>query len=93
MPWPSAVATGASRLPSDLNRFYRGLLASESRHFENYLALARSETDFSDSAIDRRLDELLDLEAALITEHDTQFRFHSGRPAAAEESVPTTPRT
>ncbi len=70
------------RLPAGIAKFYAGLLASESRHFEHYLAFARSESGASRSELDERLAELKALEAQLITEPDPQFRFHSGPPAA-----------
>lgn len=70
----------APRLPGRLGRFYAGLLASEARHFEHYIALARSECDSSDREIDARLDELKAIEAALILDPDPEFRFHSGTP-------------
>jgi tRNA-(ms[2]io[6]A)-hydroxylase len=69
------------RLPAGIARFYAGLLASESRHFEHYLGFARSETGFSQSELDERLAELKTIEAGLITNPDPQFRFHSGPPA------------
>jgi tRNA-(ms[2]io[6]A)-hydroxylase len=72
----------APRLPERLAKFYGGLLASESRHFEHYLGFARLETGVSQADLDARLDELKALEAQLITEPDPQFRFHSGPPAA-----------
>ena len=71
----------APLLPERLGRFYGGLLASEARHFEHYIAFARSECGVSDDEIDARLDELKALEATLIAEPDTEFRFHSGPPA------------
>lgn len=70
----------ASRLPDKLARFYRGLLASEARHFEHYIRFARSECAASDDAIEQRLQELKTLEARLIAEPDPEFRFHSGPP-------------
>ena len=69
----------APRLPEKLGRFYAGLLASEARHFEHYIAFARTEVD--DADIDTRLDELKAIEAALILDPDAEFRFHSGTPA------------
>lgn len=72
----------APRLPERLARFYGGLLASESRHFEHYLDFARSETGVSQADLDERLAELKAIEAQLITEPDSRFRFHSGPPAA-----------
>jgi len=71
----------APRLPAKLGKFYNGLLASESRHFEQYIAIAKSECDADEQQIEKRLDELKAVEAALISEPDTQFRFHSGTPA------------
>ena len=43
-------AAVAPRLPEPLRNFYRGLLASEARHFQHYLALARSECGISNRA-------------------------------------------
>jgi tRNA-(ms[2]io[6]A)-hydroxylase len=71
----------APRLPEKLGRFYGGLLASEARHFEHYIAFARSECGIDDEEIDQRLDELKAVEASLISEPDDEFRFHSGCPA------------
>ena len=70
----------APLLPGQLGRFYAGLLESEARHFEHYLAFAQSETGVSDSALEERLSELKTIEADLITDPDTRFRFHSGVP-------------
>lgn len=68
-------------LPDELAKFYGGLLASEARHFEHYLAFAREECDIEDAAFDARVTELKALEADLIASPDSQFRFHSGVPA------------
>ena len=70
----------APRLPERLGRFYAGLLASEARHFEHYVAFAKSECGMTEDEIDVRLDALKAIEAALITEPDDEFRFHSGLP-------------
>ena len=70
----------ASRLPERLAKFYGGLLASEARHFEHYIAFAKSECGVGDAAIEQRLSELKAIEAALISDPDPEFRFHSGRP-------------
>ena len=72
----------APHLPDELGGFYRGLLASEARHFENYLSLAEQETGEEAATIDSRLQTLLGIETALITNTDTEFRFHSGAPIA-----------
>ncbi len=71
----------APHLPPKLCRFYSGLLASEARHFEHYIAFANSECGISDQDVAMRLDELKQLEARLITDADPQFRFHSGMPS------------
>ena len=70
----------APRLPEKLGRFYSGLLASEARHFEHYIAFAKSECGLAEDEIDARLEALKAIEAALITEPDDEFRFHSGLP-------------
>ena len=70
----------APHLPEKLGKFYNGLLASEARHFEHYIAFARSECGIDDAEIDARLEELKTLEAELISAPDEQFRFHSGTP-------------
>jgi tRNA-(ms[2]io[6]A)-hydroxylase len=71
----------APRLPDRLAKFYGGLLASESRHFEHYLEYALKESGVSQAELDERLAELKVLEAGLITAKDSRFRFHSGPPA------------
>lgn len=71
----------APKLPERLAAFYRGLLASEARHFEHYLAFARSETGVDDAALAERLAELRSIEAELVVMPDPEFRFHSGVPA------------
>jgi tRNA 2-(methylsulfanyl)-N6-isopentenyladenosine37 hydroxylase len=68
------------KLPEQLAEFYRGLLASEARHFEHYLAFARSETGVSDDTFEVRLAELKAMEAGLVVTPDPEFRFHSGVP-------------
>lgn len=70
----------APRLPDKLGRFYSGLLASEARHFEHYIAFAKSECGVGDEEIEARLDELKAIEGALIADPDPEFRFHSGVP-------------
>ena len=70
----------APMLPPKLGKFYSGLLASEARHFEHYIAFAKSATGVDEAVIDRRLDELKKIEAQLISDPDPEFRFHSGVP-------------
>lgn len=60
-----------------LARFYRSLLRSEARHFQDYLGLARQ---YAREPIDGRVAEFLALEQHLIESVDDQFRFHSGIP-------------
>ena len=60
-----------------LAKYYRYLLKSESRHFEDYLALARS---ISDEDITERVNFFQDVENDLITTPDNELRFHSGVP-------------
>jgi len=70
----------APRLPEKLGKFYGGLLASEARHFEHYIAFAKSECGVADAELEQRLEELKKIEAALILDPDPEFRFHSGLP-------------
>ncbi|MEL6949738.1 MAG: tRNA isopentenyl-2-thiomethyl-A-37 hydroxylase MiaE [Pseudomonadota bacterium] len=72
----------APRLPESLARFYRGLLASEARHFEHYLALARDAAERDDDVVTARLAILREREQALIAMPTDTLRFHSGPPAA-----------
>jgi len=69
----------APLLDDELARFYRGLLATEARHFQDYLALARR---YNDTPIDDRLALFLERERELIEAPDTELRFHSGPLAA-----------
>jgi tRNA-(ms[2]io[6]A)-hydroxylase len=74
-------AAVAPHLPDDLATFYTGLLASEARHFEHYLAFAHEESGVDQEVVDERVRELKEIEAELIASPDSQFRFHSGTPA------------
>jgi tRNA-(ms[2]io[6]A)-hydroxylase len=72
----------APRLEPPLADFYRGLLAAEARHFEQYLALAgHYRGDLTAAGLDARIDALRRVENALATEPDSELRFHSGPPA------------
>lgn len=63
-----------------LARYYRYLLNSESRHFEDYLALARL---YAREDIEPRVMLMRAREKELIETLDTDFRFHSGVPMSA----------
>lgn len=65
----------APYVDDELDKFYRYLLKSESRHFEDYLALARM---VSDQPIEDRIALFREVERELIETPDTQLRFHSG---------------
>ena len=67
----------APYVDDDLAKFYKYLLKSESRHFEDYLTLAQS---VSKQDISDRIDTFRQLEAELISKPDPQLRFHSGVP-------------
>lgn len=60
-----------------LAKYYRYLLKSESRHFEDYLALAQS---LSCDDINERVKFFKEVEAELIVKPDNELRFHSGSP-------------
>lgn len=68
----------APELDAELGHFYRSLLKSESRHFMDYLKLAREVG--SQAEVEERLPVLLSHERQLIEEPDVEFRFHSGVP-------------
>lgn len=70
----------APHLDQELRDFYRSLLKSESRHFADYLKLAEGIADAEE--VQRRLEVILGREAELIESGDSEFRFHSGVPAA-----------
>lgn len=72
----------APRLDDELRSFYAGLAESEARHFNVYLEFARHFAESSGVEFDDRLNAFLDAEAALCTSPDSEFRFHSGPPAA-----------
>ena len=78
-------------LPEKLGKFYAGLLDSEARHFEHYLAFARSECQLDDDVLNHRLNELKALEANLISSPDDQFRFHSGVPSPPTHKISVNP--
>ncbi len=67
-------------LDAKLEKFYRSLLRSEGRHYQDYLALA---AQYSSEPIDERVQMFRELERGLIETPDEEFRFHSGMPTAA----------
>jgi len=66
-----------------LAKFYAGLLASEARHFEHYLELARkySNNIFTSEQFELRVAFFLSEEKKLIESFDPDFHFHSGLPS------------
>ncbi|MGE8623417.1 tRNA-(ms[2]io[6]A)-hydroxylase [Acinetobacter schindleri] len=78
----------APHVDDELGRYYRYLLKSESRHFEDYLALAM---DVAKTAklknpkedIQARIEHIREVEKNLILSPDEMFRFHSGVPVKA----------
>lgn len=67
----------APYMDEEIGKFYRYLLKSEARHFEDYLALAQS---VSTEDIAPRIDVFRQIEKELIESPDTELRFHSGVP-------------
>lgn len=65
----------APYLDDELRSFYESLLKSESRHFADYLKLAKKHAQ---KDIGARVKELLEVERGLIESEDEEFRFHSG---------------
>ena len=76
----------APRVDDELGRYYRYLLKSESRHFEDYLALAldvakTAKMKDPEEDIQQRIEHIREVEKNLILAPDDTFRFHSGIPA------------
>ncbi|MDW5378084.1 tRNA-(ms[2]io[6]A)-hydroxylase [Halomonas sp. HP20-15] len=67
-------------LDAELAKFYRSLVKSEGRHYEDYLMLAQR---FAEGPIESRIAFFADRERELIETPDETFRFHSGLPAVA----------
>ena len=66
----------AEVLPEKLATFYRGLLASEARHYTLYVGLARHYFDAEEVA--QRLGELAQHEARILIEPCEDVRLHAG---------------
>ena len=71
----------APRVPAPFADFYRGLLASEARHFSHYLALAGRHAPGGEAEVAERAARIRPVENALIADPDGELRFHSGPPA------------
>jgi len=67
---------------SELGHFYISLLRSESRHYQDYLSLAKDVAKLSDKKhnIANRIEFFGKIEAELIQSTDEDFKFHSGAP-------------
>ena len=68
----------APHVDDALRDFYTSLLKSESRHFADYISLAKNLEDAS--AVEERLALFRSVEKELIESQDTEIRFHSGVP-------------
>ena len=78
----------APLVDDELGRYYRYLLKSESRHYEDYLALAvdvakNHQLKNPEEMIQTRIDHIREVEKDLILTPDELFRFHSGVPVKA----------
>lgn len=67
-------------LDEPLAKFYRSLVRSEGRHFEDYIGLAELYAD--KAVVAERVARFAAHEQALIESEDAMFRFHSGVPVA-----------
>ena len=65
----------APHLDEELGDFYRSLLKSEARHYQDYLKLAHS---YAAGPIDDRIALFSEQEAQAVLADDQEFRFHSG---------------
>ncbi len=75
----------APRVDEELGRYYRYLLKSESRHYEDYLTLAMDVAKTAklknpEEDIQGRIRHIREVEKNLILTPDELFRFHSGVP-------------
>jgi tRNA-(ms[2]io[6]A)-hydroxylase len=66
----------APRLPEDLAKLYRGLLAAEARHHQAYVDLARA-CGFPDAEVRARLAEIAAHEAAVVARAPAEPRLHN----------------
>jgi tRNA-(ms[2]io[6]A)-hydroxylase len=73
-------------LDNELSRFYRYLLKSEARHYQDYLALTKTiavRQLGKQCNLSQRIELFRQQETELIQAIDSDFRFHSGSPTAA----------
>lgn len=68
----------APHVDDALRDFYKSLLKSESRHFEDYIRLAKGLEGAN--VVEERLALFRSVEKELIESKDTEIRFHSGVP-------------
>ena len=79
----------APRLAAPVGEFYAELERAEARHEGLYWELAlEAAGEGVAPACERRLDELLAVEAGLVTAPDALFRFHSGLPGGLAGALP-----
>ena len=71
-------------LDAELQTFYGNLLASEARHYETYLKLAKQYAPFD---IEERVRHFREVEKNLILAPDPALRFHSGQPDSCSSHV------
>ena len=69
-------------LDDELAKFYRSLLKSESRHFQDYLTLAET---INEGPVDDRVALFANIEREAIESGDEDFRFHSGKPESGSK--------
>ncbi|WP_043526286.1 tRNA-(ms[2]io[6]A)-hydroxylase [Litchfieldella xinjiangensis] len=70
-------------LDAELAKFYRTLVKSEGRHYEDYLMLAHHYAEESSAQVEERINRFAECERDLILAADDTFRFHSGVPRVA----------
>lgn len=75
----------APHLNADIGKFYISLLRSEARHYQDYLTLAQQ---IAADDISERVEYFAKVEAELIMQADTEFRFHSGVPNIKNDQLP-----
>lgn len=68
----------APHLDEELAQFYRSLLKSEARHYQDYLKMAQV---YADGPIEDRVAFFAEVERDAILMPDIEFRFHSGAAA------------